>query len=89
MTVADDMGADDLKTEVPEDLRGPENREARMRWKYQIYMRDYLQCVQSIDDNVGRLLTTSTSAGLPRTPWSSTRRTRGSSSATTAGSTSG
>jgi arylsulfatase A-like enzyme len=27
-----------------------------MRWKYQIYMRDYLQCIQSIDDNVGRLL---------------------------------
>jgi choline-sulfatase len=56
MTIADDMGADDLKTEVPEHLRGPENREARMHWKYQIYMRDYLQCIQSIDDNVGRLL---------------------------------
>ena len=56
MTIADDMGADDLKVEVPEELRGPENREARMRWKYQIYMRDYLQCIQSIDENVGRLL---------------------------------
>ncbi len=56
MTIADDMGADDLKQEVPAHLRGPENREARMRWKYQIYMRDYLQCIQSIDDNVGRLL---------------------------------
>lgn len=56
MTIADDMGAEDLKAEVPERLRGPENREARMRWKYQIYMRDYLQCIQSIDDNVGRLL---------------------------------
>ena len=56
MTIADDMSADDLKQEVPEHLRGPENREARMSWKYQIYMRDYLQCIQSIDDNVGRLL---------------------------------
>ena len=56
MTIADDMGSEDLKTEVPEHLRGEENREARMRWKYQIYMRDYLQCIQSIDDNVGRLL---------------------------------
>lgn len=56
MTIADDMGAEDLKQEVPEHLRGPENRAARMSWKYQIYMRDYLQCVQSIDDNVGRLL---------------------------------
>jgi choline-sulfatase len=56
MTIADDMGADDLKTAIPDHLRGPENREARMHWKYQIYMRDYLQCVQSIDDNVGRVL---------------------------------
>lgn len=56
MTIADDMGADDLKEEVPEHLRGEDNRHARMSWKYQIYMRDYLQCIQSIDDNVGRLL---------------------------------
>lgn len=56
MTIADDMGAEDIKIPLPEHLRGPENREARMRWKYQIYMRDYLQCIQSIDDNVGRLL---------------------------------
>jgi arylsulfatase A-like enzyme len=26
------------------------------RWKYQRYMQDYLACVQSVDDNVGRLL---------------------------------
>jgi arylsulfatase A-like enzyme len=26
------------------------------QWKYQRYMRDYLACVQSVDDNVGRLL---------------------------------
>jgi arylsulfatase A-like enzyme len=25
-------------------------------WKYQRYMKDYLRCVQSIDDNVGRLM---------------------------------
>lgn len=56
MTIADDMGSDDLKQEIPAELRGPEQREARMHWKYQIYMRDYLQTVQSIDDNVGRLL---------------------------------
>lgn len=64
MTIADDMGADDLKSEVPEHLRGPENRHARMSWKYQIYMRDYLQCIQSIDDNVGRLLDTLEEKGL-------------------------
>ncbi|WP_245631532.1 sulfatase family protein [Curtobacterium ammoniigenes] len=56
MSIADDMGGEDLKVPMPDGLRGPENRAARMRWKYQIYMRDYLQCIQSIDDNVGRIL---------------------------------
>jgi arylsulfatase A-like enzyme len=35
-----------------------------MRWKYQRYLRDYLQCVQSIDDNVGRLLDNLEEEGL-------------------------
>ncbi|GGD29548.1 sulfatase [Microbacterium faecale] len=56
MTLADDMGSEDLKQDVPEHLRGDEKRRERMSWKYQIYMRDYLQTVQSIDDNVGRVL---------------------------------
>jgi arylsulfatase A-like enzyme len=30
--------------------------EALTRWKYQRYMRDYLATIQSVDDNVGRLL---------------------------------
>jgi arylsulfatase A-like enzyme len=30
--------------------------EALNRWKYQRYMQDYLACVQSVDDNVGRVL---------------------------------
>lgn len=30
--------------------------DALNNWKYQRYMQDYLACVQSIDDNVGRLL---------------------------------
>jgi len=33
-------------------LRGEELN----RWKYQRYLQDYLACVQSVDDNVGRLL---------------------------------
>ncbi|MCX6883118.1 MAG: DUF4976 domain-containing protein [Verrucomicrobia bacterium] len=33
-------------------LRGEELN----RWKYQRYMQDYLACIQSVDDNVGRLL---------------------------------
>lgn len=27
-----------------------------VRWKYQRYMKDYLRCVASVDDNVGRML---------------------------------
>lgn len=30
--------------------------DALKKWKYQKYMRDYLACVASVDDNVGRLL---------------------------------
>ena len=28
----------------------------KMRWKYQRYMQDYLGCISSVDDNVGRML---------------------------------
>ena len=27
-----------------------------VRWKYQRYMKDYLRCIKSVDDNIGRLL---------------------------------
>lgn len=30
--------------------------EALSKWKFQRYMEDYLRCVQSVDDNVGRVL---------------------------------
>lgn len=43
-------------------LRG----EALVRWKYQRYMQDYLATVQSVDDNVGRLLAYLDSTGLAR-----------------------
>lgn len=56
MTIADDLTAEDLKTEIPTDLQGEESTEARTRWKYQRYMRDYLQTVQAVDDGVGQLL---------------------------------
>jgi arylsulfatase A-like enzyme len=36
------------------------------RWKYQRYLRDYLACIQSVDDNVGRLLDYLKSSGLDR-----------------------
>lgn len=56
MTIANDLKADDVKEELPEHLRGAESTVERTRWNYQRYMRDYLQCIQSIDDNVGRVL---------------------------------
>ena len=40
--------------------------EALARWKYQRYMQDYLATVQSVDDNVGRLLAFLDSTGLAR-----------------------
>lgn len=38
--------------------------EEKMRWKYQRYMQDYLACISSVDDNVGRLLDYLESSGL-------------------------
>jgi arylsulfatase A-like enzyme len=35
-------------------------------WKYQRYLQDYLACVQSIDDNMGRLLDFLKESGLER-----------------------
>jgi arylsulfatase A-like enzyme len=47
-----DLNDSDLKMKPPEGLSG----QALKKWKYQRYMRDYLACVQSVDDNVGRFL---------------------------------
>ncbi len=35
-----------------------------VRWKYQRYIKDYLRCVASVDDNVGRMLDYLDTAGL-------------------------
>ncbi len=35
-------------------------------WKYQRYMQDYMRCVQSVDDNVGRLMDYLKSKGLDK-----------------------
>ena len=35
-----------------------------IRWKYQRYIKDYLRCIASVDDNVGRLLDYLDSSGL-------------------------
>jgi arylsulfatase A-like enzyme len=38
--------------------------EDKMRWKYQRYMQDYLACISSVDDNIGRVLDYLDEAGL-------------------------
>jgi len=38
--------------------------EALKKWKYQKYIKDYLACVRSVDDNVGRLLDYLDKSGL-------------------------
>jgi arylsulfatase A-like enzyme len=38
--------------------------EEKMRWKFQRYMQDYLACISSVDDNVGRLLDYLEESGL-------------------------
>jgi arylsulfatase A-like enzyme len=46
------LGNRDTKGPPPEGLEG----EALKKWKYQRYIKDYLRCIASVDDNVGRLL---------------------------------
>lgn len=64
MSVADDLTDRHLKEAIPPELEGPDNRDARAAWKYQRFMRDYLQCIQSIDDNTGRVLDRLDEAGI-------------------------
>jgi arylsulfatase A-like enzyme len=52
MRIDRDLTPQDLKGKPPEGLSDA----ALKKWKYQRYMRDYLACVASVDDNVGRLL---------------------------------
>ena len=42
------------------------NDEQKMKWKYQRYMQDYLGCISSVDDNVGRVLDYLDESGLAK-----------------------
>jgi arylsulfatase A-like enzyme len=44
------------------DLKGKD----LVRWKYQRYIKDYLRCVASVDDNLGRVLKYLDDAGLAK-----------------------
>jgi len=52
MRVADQLTITDLKQPPPDGL----DYQQLAAWKYQRYMQDYLACVASVDDNVGRVL---------------------------------
>ncbi len=52
MRIESDLTSTDLKVTVPDGLSPEEEK----HWKYQRYIKDYLRCVASIDDNMGRLL---------------------------------
>ena len=53
MKVGEDMDIKtDLKTTKPDGLAG----DALRKWAYQLYIKDYLRCIQSVDDQVGRVL---------------------------------
>ena len=63
----------DEQREMWEAAYGPKNeafREAQptgedlVRWKYQRYIKDYLRCVASLDDNIGRVLDYLDESGL-------------------------
>ena len=52
----DDLTLTDVKEPVPDNLMGDDHWRERSSWKYQRFMRDYLQTIQAIDDSVGALL---------------------------------
>ena len=60
MRIDRDLNLEDLKVPTPEGL----TPEAEKRWKFQRYIKDYLRCVASVDDNVGRLLDYLDEAGI-------------------------
>jgi arylsulfatase A-like enzyme len=53
--------------EMEVEIKGEKKKlsgEELKRWKYQKYIKDYLRCIASVDDNVGRFLDFLDSAGL-------------------------
>ena len=46
---------DAINDDFKANWKGMTNAE-KMSWKYQRYMQDYLACISSVDDNVGRVL---------------------------------
>ena len=52
LIVWDFYGAKNGEIVQPEGMSAEEGK----KWRYQIYIKDYLACVKSVDDNIGRVL---------------------------------
>jgi len=52
MTIERHLDEKDLKQDPPPGLSAQQLKS----WKYQRYIKDYLRCIASVDDNVGRML---------------------------------
>ena len=74
MNLKSDLKIEDPSKPIdPESAYGPRNVDFRkrkiegqdlVRWKYQQYMKDYLRCIKSVDDSVGKVTEYLKSAGL-------------------------
>ena len=53
LTIEFDLDEKDLKHRVPPEGLSPAELKS---WKYQCYIKDYLRCIASVDDNIGRML---------------------------------
>ncbi len=62
MTVEKHLTKTDLKQDPPAGLSGQQLKQ----WKYQRYLKDYLKCVASLDDNIGRFLDYLDESGLSK-----------------------
>ncbi|BCX46839.1 hypothetical protein HAHE_07470 [Haloferula helveola] len=74
MSIRKDLGANDLKlrgypnykerNEAFEKARPEMSEEEIVKWKYQRYVKDYLRCVRSVDDGIGKILEFLDESGL-------------------------
>src|SRR5258706_12807236 len=60
MTIEGHLTPTDLKQPPPPGLEGAELK----KWKYQRFIKDYVRCIASVDDNVGRVLDYLDTSGL-------------------------
>ena len=60
MTIERHLTQNDVKEPIPPNLKG----QGLKKWKYQRFIKDYLRCIASVDDNIGRLLDYLDQSGL-------------------------